>query len=47
VTPVSINLANQLRLRVEVTAGGGLCVPTSDYGSTLAIGNALLTKTAK
>jgi hypothetical protein len=47
VTPISINLANQLRLRVEVTAGGGLCVPASDYGSTLAIGNALLTKTAK
>jgi hypothetical protein len=47
VTPISINLAGQLRLRVEVTAGSSLCVPASDYGSTLAIGNALLTKTAK
>jgi hypothetical protein len=46
-TPISINLAGQLRLRVEVTAGSSLCVPASDYGSTLAIGNALLTKTAK
>jgi hypothetical protein len=47
VTPISINLAGQLRLRVEVTSGNSLCVPASDYGSTLAIGNALLTKTAK
>jgi hypothetical protein len=46
-TPISINLAGQLRLRIEVTAGNALCVPSSGYGSTLAIGNALLTKTAK
>ena len=47
VPPISINLANQLRLRVEVTAGNGVCVPASDYGSTVAIGNALLTKTVR
>ena len=45
-TPLSVSVAGQLRLRVEISGGGGTCVPESGYGSTIAIGNAMLTKAA-
>ncbi len=44
VTPISVGLGGQLRLQVAITGGGGNCNPATGFGSTIAIGNALLTK---
>jgi hypothetical protein len=43
VKPTDVVTAGNLRLRVEVTRSGGGCIAETGYGSTLGLGNAVLT----
>ena len=43
VKPTEVVTAGNLRLRVEVTRSGGGCIAETGYGSTLGLGNAVLT----
>ena len=45
VQPTEVVTAGHLRLRVEVTRSGGGCIAETGYGSTIGLGNALLTPT--
>ena len=47
VTPISVSLSGMLRLRIQLTRSSTTCVPTTGYSTTVAIGNATLTKVGK
>jgi len=47
VKPTEVVTAGNLRLRVEVTRSGGGCIAETGYGSTLGLGNAVLTPAGK